>query len=205
MTMIKRLYQLFRCARDLNEELWRSGIDSSAMSLKQLAEHVTKLCDVEIEFKQVDVENVIILGHIERYGEDGKKAIIYVVKNISDRFKHAVIAKELCQLLLDTSEDWQPDGEDTLQKLVVPTLEIDSAENVAIRSERLAERLSWELLYPIELRRNDLANAVAHELIATRVRLPIQIVGLLLSKAYMSWCNKWWEAIVEETRSANAA
>ncbi|HEY3694200.1 hypothetical protein [Phenylobacterium sp.] len=203
-TIIEKLHDLFRCARSLNEALWDSGIDSTHMSLRQLADHVTKLCGVVVEFKQVDVETDHIFGHIEVY-DDGKRAIVYVVKNISERFKHAVIAKELCQLLLDKAEDWQPDGKDTLQKLVVPIVEIDAQENIAVRSEQLAERLSWELLYPIELRRKDIAEGQSHEQIAGRVRLPVQIVGILLSASYMSWCQRWWDAIWVEREAEKAA
>ncbi len=205
-TIVEKLYVLFRCARSLNEALWESAIDSTHMSLKELADHVTKLCGVEVEFRQVDVETDHIFGHIEVY-DNGKRAVIYVVKNISDRFKHAVIAKELCQLLLDNQEDWQPDGKDTLQKLVVPIVEIDAAENVAVRSEQLAERLSWELLYPLELRRKDLDEGQSHEQIAGRVRLPVQIVAILLSSSYMAWCQRWWDVIAaeREAEKANAA
>jgi len=199
-----KLLKLFRIAAKLNESLWGAGIDSASMSPKQLAEHVTGIAGIELEYYAVDVENDHVFGFIEIY-ELGKKAKIYISKNISDRFKHAVIAKELCQPLIDTPDDWQTDGIDTLQKLLGQTIEIDAPEYIAYRSEALAERLSWELLYPFELRTKDLADGTPFEVIAARVRLPLQIVELLLSPGDVAWCRRWWEVILAEHDAKTAA
>lgn len=198
-TIIDKLRTLFCCAEEVNADLWQAGIDSAYMSVEELTEYVTKKCGVTISFKAVDAETARVFGFITRY--KGGDAVIYIGKNIPDRFKPAVATKELCQILLDTEEDWRTDGIDTLERLVVPNIEVDAPENIAVRSEQLAERLSWELLYPIELRRRDLneiaENKASMPEVAARVRLPLQIVALLLSAPYMEWCNRWWLAIAK--------
>ncbi len=196
-TTHEKLFKMFEAARRLNEALWLSAIDSTYMSVEELAECITKEFGVEISFYYVDVENEHVYAHIERY-DNGKTCRIYVVKNIPERFKHPVIAKELCQIVLDDESDWQPDGKDTLQRFAMGApMEWDAAENAGYRSDILAERLSWELLYPLEMRRKDIETKIPHDIIAQRVRLPVQIVDPLLTPAYMSWCESWWKLTIE--------
>ncbi len=199
----EKLYKLFRCAAELTEALWHSAIDPAHVSPKQLADHVSALCGVQFEYAGVDVETDHIFGHIERY-EDGKTAKIYVVTNSPERYHVPIIAKELCQILLDSKEDWKWDGSDTLQRLAGQIIEYDAPENVAVRSEELAERLSWEILYPYELRLTDLAEGLSVEAIATKRRLPILIVELVLAPSDLAWCKRWWDVINGEREARQA-
>jgi hypothetical protein len=179
------------------------------MSVDEFKDYVSQKCGVSITLRTVDAETGHVYGFVERY-DDGKSAIINIVKNIPDRFKPAVATKELCQILFDVREDWQTNAGDTLARLVIPNTEPDAPENIAVRSENLAEQLSWELLYPIELRRADLEKIAEKTLtiagVAARVRLPVQIVSLLLSAPYMEWCGKWWTVTVDAiNRESKAA
>lgn len=205
-TIFDKLRIVFRCAERLNTAIWTDGRAPEYLSIDELTEYVEKLTGVSVTFKQVDAEAEHIWGWLERYDSDGKRAVIYIVKNIPDRAKPAVGAKELCQLLLDQHEDWQPDGQDTLERLVTPQVELDTPDNLAVRSEVMAERLSYEILYPLELRRSHLAaiskgvTTVAE--IATLVRLPVTTVEMLLADNYMRWSHRWWEVISEEDKLA---
>ncbi|THD61069.1 hypothetical protein [Phenylobacterium sp.] len=212
-TIFEKLRVVFSCAERLNTAIWMDGRAPEYLSIAELADYVTNLTGVTITFKQVDAETDHIWGWLERYGPEGKQATIYIVKNIPERAKPAVAAKELCQLLLDEHEDWQPDGQDTLERLVTPQVELDTPDNLAVRSEVMAERLSYEILYPVELRRKhveDIAQgAKAVPEIAAVVRLTVTTVEMLLADNYMRWATRWWEIILAEhdakVASANAA
>lgn len=207
-TIVEKLRAAFTAADKLNEALWHSGIESAYMSVEEFAEHATKVCGVEINFKLVDVDTEHVYGHIERYDE-GKRATIYIVKNISPRWKRVVGTKEICHIVLDAAEDMSVNGADTLERLVLPLIEHDAPENAAVRSENLAEICAWELLYPHEFRKRDIkrldANETNLEALSHDYRIPAQITEMLLSPAYIQWCDRWWDYIFQERTAKSLA
>ncbi len=205
-TIRDKLAQVFRAAELLNENLWLDCIDSSAMSVDEFAEHVERTYGVKVDFFSLDVEVEHVYGFIERYGEGGRQARIFIAKNIGVRWMRLVGTKELCQVVLDKLADFRTDGEDTLQRLVTPIADLDAEENVAVRSEQAAVYLAWELLYPHELRKVDLKKLEANEVqlseLAVQYGIPLSVVEIVLSKPYMEFADKWWEYTLAQRQAA---
>jgi hypothetical protein len=201
------LLALFTAAAEINAALWADCIDSGAMSVDEFKDFVSQRLGYDIQFKLVDVETEteFVHGHIERY--DGEhRAIIYIVKTVDRRQRRQVGVKELCQLVLDIEEDWSTAGEDTLSRLATPQVEIGSPDNIAYRSEYLAEILSWELLYPHELRKVDRpkldAGEVSIEEIGHKRGVPNDTVAILLARNYLDWCDQWWALVVKRLQAS---
>lgn len=202
----EKLTAVFRAAAKINENLWNdgAGIDSIAMSVDEFAEHVERTHNVKVEFFELDVDEVShVYGFIERYGDKGEVAKIYIAKSIGPRWIRFVGIKELCQIVLDTVADFQPDGEDTLERLVAPaSLDINTDENTAVRSERVAEYLAFELAYPHEFRAQDLKRLEAKEVtiaeLGVHYKIPNHVVESVLSKPYMKFAQDWWDFIAKK-------
>lgn len=215
-SVVERFRRLFETAECLNAALWGAAVAPEALSVQLLAEIVSEQRNVAIEFKLVKaqaLENEHVLGHIERY-DGGGRAVIYIVRSATEVMKRAIGVKEVCQVALDGAEDFQPDGEDTLQRLVSDVPESDAPENFAVVSEEHAEILSWELLYPLELRQRDAKRIAetcktpadmveAYAAIAERLSIPIHIVETVLSPPWLAWSERWWR-ILAEAKAAKA-
>lgn len=194
-----KLRAAFEAAEEINASLWGAAIDSQYLSVDEFHDHVRDKFGVDVKIKVVDVETTHVFGFIERY-KDGS-ATIYIVKNIPPRWKRLVGTKELCQVVIDRREDFSADGQDTLRRLFTSavSIDLDSPENVALLSEYVAEVVAWELLYPHEARRKDKAEIEAERLtlgdVASRLRLPVDIVASILSEPYLGMCDKYWAEV----------
>lgn len=193
----EKLLLAFEVARTINEALWMSGVDPQYVRVDQLQNHIAETWGVRIELYVVDVENDHVLGFIERY-DDGK-AKVYLVKTIGNRQKRLVAVKELCHVAIDVQEDFSIDAIDTLERMVTFGLDIDAPENLALRSETLAEMVSWELLYPHEYRRRD-KEALAQgtttlALLAQKYQIPENTIALVLRGPYLDMCDQYWARV----------
>lgn len=197
-TTSEKLLAAFTAARDLNLELWQKVIDPASMSIDDLHAVIEAKYNVRIALQTIDVEMDNVWGFIERY-DHGRRADIYIVKNIPERWKRAVAAKELCHVVLDFEDDWNKDGLDTLQRLGSILLEPDAPENAAVRSEQIAEICAWELLYPHEFRGNDKAEldggVTTIAALAARYQLPEEIIEEILTPPYLRSCDKYWRMV----------
>ncbi len=193
-----KLVLVFEVARKINEALWLGCVDSRHMSIDELQDHISETFDVKIDLALVDVENDHVLGFIERY-DGGRRARVYLVKNISPRQKRLVAVKELCHVAIDLDEDFSTDAIDTLERMVTVGLDPDAPENLAVRSEHLAEMVAWELLYPYEHREED-KNAIAAGTetvasLAQRYQIPEDVIEMVLRAPYMEMCKKYWQKV----------
>jgi hypothetical protein len=202
-----KLTAVFKAAAKINENLWLDGggIDSVAMSVDEFKDHVEQTYNVTVEFFQLDVDEVShVYGFIERYGASGEVAKIYIAKSIGPRWIRFVGIKELCQVVLDTPGlDFQPDGEDTLQRLVAPASpDLSADENGAVRSEVVAEYLAFEIAYPHELRLKDIKRLENKEVtvaeLAAHYKIPNHVVESVLSKPYLQFAQQWWDFVAQK-------
>lgn len=193
-----KLALVFEVAKKINHALWMGGVDSQFMSVDELLEHISATYDVQIDLAVVDVENDHVLGFIERY-EGGRRARVYLVKNMGPRQKRLVAVKELCHVAIDIQEDFSTDALDTLERMVTVGFDPDAPENAAVRSERLAEMVAWELLYPHENRRADRDALTRHEItigsLAQRYQVPEHVVEMVLRSPYLDMCDKYWAMV----------
>lgn len=209
----EKLAAVFRAAAKINENLWLDGpgVDSAAMSVDEFKDHVEHTYNVTVEFFELDVDEIEhVYGFIERYGDSGEIAKVYIAKSIGPRWIRFVGIKELCQVVVDKpGADFQVDGEDTLQRLVAPgSPDINAEENAALRSETVAEYLAYELAYPHELRVKDLKRLEAKTTtiadLGVHYKLPSHIVETVLSNPYMKFAQSWWDHIAKLDKPAAA-
>ena len=206
----EKLTAVFRAAAKINENLWLDGpgIDSIAMSVDEFKEHIEGTYGVQVQFFELDVDDVDhVYGFIERYGDNGEIARVYIAKSIGPRWVRFVGIKELCQIVLDTPGlDFQPDGEDTLQRLVAPAPDINTGENVALRSELVAQYLAFEISYPHDLRLKDLKRLETKEVtvaeLGVHYKIPNHVVEAVLSKPYIEFAQRWWDFILKPAAAA---
>lgn len=197
-TIAEKFAAAFAAAEKLNAILWQHGVDSAAMSVEAFAEHVSQEYGIDIEFRVIDVETKYVLGYVERY-DNGKRAIIYLVEPIGSRWRRLVGVKELCQLVLDSEDEFSTDAKDTLARLVTPTREIDRDENMVVRSEYTAEALAYELIYPHEYRKADKARLEAGDVtvaeLGARYGIPGRVVEDVLADPYIQFADRWWHVV----------
>lgn len=204
LTIAQKIEAGFELARQITEAAWMKGVDPEKLSIDELRDHISEMFDVEIEVKLLDVEVKAVYGFIMRY-EGGKRACVYIAKNIPPRWKRLVGVKELCHVVVDVAEDWNPNGVDTLQRLMTWTVDLDAAENLAVRSEHIAEMVALELIYPLESRRDDITNGEKTDQIAAKYKLPENVVQMVLQPAYLASCDKYWRAVDDARRAKVSA
>lgn len=199
-----KLALVFEVARKINEALWMGGVDPQYMSIDELQDHICDSFGVEIDLAVVDVENDHVLGFIERY-EGGRRARVYLVKNMGPRQKRLVAVKELCHIAIDVEEDYSTNAIDTLERMVTVGLDKDAPENLAVRSEHLAEMVAWELLYPFENRQKDKEAMVAGQTtkaaLAQQYKIPEHVIEMVLRTPYLDMCEKYWRKVHEDNQA----
>ncbi|MEH6699389.1 MAG: hypothetical protein V7672_11860 [Brevundimonas sp.] len=203
-TIAEKIQSGFELARQINEAVWMDGRDSQQLSVDELCDYVGQEFSVNITIQVLDVETKAVLGFIMRY-EEGRRACVYIVKNTPIRWKRLVGVKELCHVVVDTEEDFNPNGVDTLQRMMSLVADMDAIENLALRSEHIAEMVALELIYPHEDRRAHMDAIGRGEAtfadIGTRYRLPEIIIQMILTPAYLAMCDKYWRAVDEARRA----
>lgn len=192
----EKLVTIFVKAKRLNEAIW-TGDDAGRLSIDRLKVIVSELYAVDIEMYEVDFEGSHLRGMIEVYN-GGRNAKIYVRKNQNDLWRRYVAVKELCHVVIDRKEDWSPHVLDTLERLIVGDV-LGLVEHNGALSEKLAEMIALELIYPHEDRRKDLAKVVAKEIsdndIALAKGLPREMVQRVLSQPYLTTCDILWRSV----------
>ena len=194
--------RMFEAAERLNKELWGFAVDSEGMSVLDFKLIVERETGLPVRFFEAHVENSHVIGCFVRKN-DG--IYIYVSSNLGPSEKRFVEVKELCQAVLDIQADWSTDGSRTLESLANPLpFGADYNTNRPWFSEKLAELLAGELLYPIETRRKDLIQlsdgAVQESDLVDRLRIPRHRVRYLLSDSIVTWSQKWWDHLFGRDR-----
>lgn len=193
-----KLAMAFEVARKINHALWMGGVDPQFLRVDDLQAHIAQTFNVQIDLEVVDVENDHVLGFIERY-DGGRRARVYLVKNIGPRQKRLVAVKELCHIAIDVAEDFSTNAIDTLERMVTVGLDQNAPENLALRSEHLAEMVAWELLYPHENRRADRESLARQETskaaLALQYKIPEDVIEMVLRGPYLDMCDKYWAKV----------
>jgi Zn-dependent peptidase ImmA (M78 family) len=193
-------------AKRINEAIW-DGADAGHLSIDRLKTIIADLYAVEIVLLEVNFKGDHLRGMIEVYN-GGRTAKVYIRAKQHDLWKRFVAVKELCHVIIDKREDWSSDGVETLEKLIVGDV-LDLQSDNAFLSERLAEVVAHELVYPHEHRRDDLARVQAGEVkpndLALKFGIPVEIIQRVLSQSYLSMCDVFWRSVTIAERAAGAA
>ena len=196
--LFSKMLQVFVLARRVNHYYWlhtdAHGADES-VSVENLQKIIGRLAQLRIRKLLVDFEGTSLRGNVERY-ED--RVEIHVRKSLSDSWRRFTVVKELCHLLLDGEEDWSVDVVTTIADLLAFS-GFSGEETAEIRSEKLAEIMALELIYPIEDRRPDLASIAdgkkISEIAASR-KIPAIWIERGLNEDYLAACEGTWKALV---------
>ena len=151
-----KLLHAYSCVRRVNNMYWAHTTADSAggVSVENLEKAVTIITGLRVEKYLVDFEAAAVRGAFERYPDRVK---IYVRRSQSGLWIRFTVVKELCHALCDLPDTYSVDGVKTIQGLMnhgdfLPTEHMGGE----VQSERIAELMAMELLYPFEIRDGDL-------------------------------------------------
>ncbi|WP_135212333.1 hypothetical protein [Vitreimonas flagellata] len=165
----------------------------SIENLQRIIELVTGLKVVK---QEVDFDAERLRGNYERYADH---IIVRVRASLSPLWKRFTVVKELCHALLDDPSEFSPDGLKTIHDLVgFRGFTIDQVSGET-QSERIAEIMALEVIYPLENRRRDAAEIKAKSTsiidVAERRGVPPYWVGLATDDDYIANSEKLWDLI----------
>jgi Zn-dependent peptidase ImmA (M78 family) len=193
---------VFLKVKHVREEMRRYCLapDRFDLSIEDLQHVVSGMYTIQIVKKQVAYEGTFVRGLIERYQKSQSRVVIYIKKNIDDDAKRFVAVKELCHVVIDEKEDWSPEGEKTIETLLIEYV-VNNGETAQTpsQSEILAEIAAIELMYPYDLRILDAAKLANKETslqkIANTHKMPEEIVSRSLSKWYQDMAKRLWDEV----------
>jgi Zn-dependent peptidase ImmA (M78 family) len=199
-TLHVQLFQSFDRARLVNEIYWNHTEGDEAgrrVSIENLRKSVEKIIGIPVKKTSVDFEGNYIRGFMERYDD---RVEIYVIERQTEQWQRFTFVKELCHALCDGEDEWESDGVETLKDLVRLT-DLDDA-TPAMRSERFAEIIALELLYPFEFRAGDKTAKTPATVLAEEFGLPARWIEHALSDAYVDACSIMWGLLKKQQHEA---
>lgn len=197
--LITKMLLVFIWARRVNHHYWMhtEADDDGAVSIENIQRVVSRLAGIYIRKLAVDFEGSSLRGNVERYPDH---IVIHVRANQSEFWQRFTVVKELCHVLLDEKEDWSTDVVDTISGLLA-FAGFNGDEPPPIRSEKLAEIMALELVYPLEFRAEDRAFLAAGGKVAEvaeKRKVPPLWVERALSESYLEMCQATWKILSNE-------
>jgi Zn-dependent peptidase ImmA (M78 family) len=200
---VNKIVKCFMLAKKVNHYYWLHTPDGSPQPRIENIERVVEaMTGLKIEKKEVTTDGSIIRGFTERY-ED--KALILIREDQPIEWKKYTAVKEYCHLVYDSEEEFEPDPVVTLDQLVMRRgLDLDEALSPAIISERVAEIMALEIIYPLELRGGDAEklktgdSKTLGKLVALR-HVPAVHIETATRQTYIEGCRNLWGVLPDVT------
>jgi Predicted Zn peptidase len=195
--LFNKMLQCFILARRVNHYYWvhtTGDDDPGATSVENIQKIVSRMSGMHIRKRVVDFEGSTLRGNEERFDN---KVMIHVRASLSTPWRRFTVVKELCHVLLDDAEDFSTDVVTTIRDLLQFT-GFNGKESAEIRSEKLAEIMAVELMYPIEFRRGDKAALQAGAKIgdlAEKRQIPPIWIERALGDGWLEACELVWATI----------
>jgi Zn-dependent peptidase ImmA (M78 family) len=186
---------------------WDKAMRSpEVLSVDDLRDIVAEMYGVEITMISVAYEADHVKSMIERW-DGGKKALVAVQAGQSSVAERFAAVKELCHVIIDAPEDFSAPDCSLIEKLLQgASPDLLALENKGLWSERAAEVMARELLYPHEFRRGDLAllndNKTTLAALALKYKVPEIVASRVLKEAYIDACDGFWQATKETAQAA---
>jgi Zn-dependent peptidase ImmA (M78 family) len=196
-SVLIKMIQCFVWAGRVNHYYWLytdADDTDGSVSVENLQIIIGRKAGLHITKRLVDFEGTTLRGNIERYEDH---AIINVRASQSENWQRFTVVKELCHVLLDTADDWSTDVVETIAGLLAFS-RLTGDESPAIRSEKLAEVMALELIYPLEERREDRAFIQAGGKVsdlADKRKVPPLWIERGISDWYYEACEETWKVI----------
>lgn len=200
---VVKIVEAFYQAKRINHYYWmHTPHESVVMRIENVQKIIQYLSQVTIEKFEVDTPSDFHRAFVERYGPEGKDCKIYVISSESLSWKRFSTVKELCHILLDAIGDFQADPRKTIHCIKDTTSILDDQLSPEAVSERLAEIIALELIYPLEHRREDreaLASGSTPEQIAEKRILPTKYVYMGVDETHFDACTSIWNTLKDVT------
>ena len=204
----EKLINVYERICQLNHYWNASGVDPSdfPLSVENFRRAAQELWKVNIEIREVRMSGSHVRGMILRYKSGD--IVIAIRRGLSEATKRATAIKELCHVILDDEGDWSLDGVDTIGHLLArKSLAAEPKEDErAIRSERWAEHAAREFLYPIEMRRPELAKVLDGETtivaLADKYGIPDYQIERSLSATEIEFSEHCWKLWKDHSEAA---
>lgn len=191
-----RLIQSFDRARLVNEVYWNHTIVTDTgrqISVENLRKAVERIVALPVIPQLVESNAVYFRGNMERYAD---RIEIKIVDGQGEQWTRFTFVKELCHALCDHQDEWTTEGVETLRGLVkAPPL--DKSMPAPMRSERFAELIALELLYPFEFREADVAAKKPFAELAKEFGIPLRWVESALEPGYIEACGVMWSVLLQ--------
>lgn len=197
--LLTKLLQVFAWSRRVNHYYWiHTDADGPAgeISVENLQTIIARLARVRVSKRLVHFEGSTLRGNIERYDDH---VVIHVRSSLSDYWRRFTVVKELCHVLLDSDGDFSTDVVSTISELLA-FQSLDGDESAVLRSEKLAEIMALELIYPIEFRAEDRAFLDAGgkiSALAEKRKVPPIWLERALAPWYIELCQEAWNALAD--------
>lgn len=199
---ISRVYMI---ARDVLDKLTIGPSDGEkpCISIEQLQDVIAAETGCEIRKFEVPFEATHTRERVERY-KDGKLAIIHVRQDQELHWKRFVTAKALLHIKVDREEDFSAYGDQTLEELIrrghFGQLSSRELSGEPAHSEVLAEMAALEVLYPLDMRKQDVEDMGNKETtiikIAHKYGIPPSYAATALDPIYLTQLIKCFRAAV---------
>lgn len=193
-----KLLDAFYQAKRVDHYYWmHTDGDTGQISVENIQKIVGWLTGVDIEKLEVEVDSEFHRAFIERF-DFGKTCKIYVIASETVPWKRFAAVKELCHILIDGEDHFQPDPAQTIVGLKVASGIFDEQGTPEAQSEQLAETIALELVYPLEFRRADLekiGKGVSPEAISELRAIPVNHVHRALQPEMFELCEFIWSKL----------
>jgi Zn-dependent peptidase ImmA (M78 family) len=193
-----RVIQSFEKAKLVNHYYWQhtDGDDGAMIRVENLQMVIERITRLKVEKRLVQFEGNNVRGNYERYDD---RIIINIRDGQPLEWVRYTITKELCHALNDLPEEFSPDPAETIKELVkYAALALEDGVSSALKSERLAEIIALELIYPIEFREADIASVEGGASIASIVKkrgVPSALVQRCHDRRNLEACKRLWNAL----------
>lgn len=197
-SLVNKMILVFAWSRRVVHHYWMhtDGDEAGDVSIENVQQVISRLTGLPIEKLLVDFEGTTLRGNIERYDD---RAVIHVRAGLSPNWQRFTVVKEMCHILLDEKEDWSTDVVTTISDLLSFS-GLDGDESAPLRSEKLAELMALELIYPLEFRDEDRAFLDAGGKVsdlADKRKVPPLWIERALAPGYIELCKDAWTLLKE--------
>ncbi|MDZ4310561.1 MAG: hypothetical protein U1A24_08385 [Cypionkella sp.] len=196
-----KLFDAFYQAKRVNHYYWMHTDGDEAggkVSIENLQWIIQTLTGFVIEKKTVKVKSDFHRAFVERH-EEGKVNKIWVMEGEHITWQRFATVKEMCHLLVDQTGDHQPDPCQTIDSLKNGSGLFDDFSVPEADSERLAEIIATELIYPLEYRKPDRdkvrEGASTIDQIAELRGVPSKYISLGISDTWIAVCETIWKSL----------
>lgn len=200
--LIEDLVRRLPLIRQLHDAIWvGTQPKDTRLPVDELVAIVTKERDITIDVRLVPFEARHLVSLVERQSE--KHFLLAVREDAPLVERRYGVVKEICHIIGDEPEDYQPHGERTLDgimqvenaQLYDKTLDL-GGDRPAVQSEKRAERMADELVYDRRLRTTDVRRSRANEIslvgLASAYGIPPVVITRVFRPMAMELTHSLW-------------